>query len=113
TDCVAIKTSSHPEAQTLLRPSVSGRGGGIRTPIPGFGDRSPSRWTTPLRPKPSLPQLLHFLVRRVLAARVAKLFGLQTVGVLLLVFRRRVVAVFAIPALQRNGFPHNFVSLPD
>src|ERR1700730_3939588 len=26
----------------------SGRGGGTRTPIPGFGDRSPSRWTTPL-----------------------------------------------------------------
>jgi hypothetical protein len=45
-------------------------------------------------------------VRRVLAARIAKLLGLQTVGVLLLVFRRRVVAVFAIPALQRNGFPH-------
>src|SRR5689334_8647258 len=34
-----------------LRPSQapnSGRGGGIRTPIPGFGDRSPNRWTTPL-----------------------------------------------------------------
>src|SRR5437588_8069926 len=32
----------------------SGRGGGIRTPIPGFGDRSPNRWTTPLRTKPAL-----------------------------------------------------------
>src|SRR5437879_498989 len=31
----------------------SGRGGGIRTPIPGFGDRSPSRWTTPLYPEPA------------------------------------------------------------
>jgi hypothetical protein len=28
--------------------------------------------------------------------------------VLLLVFRRRVVAVLAIPALQSNGFPHGF-----
>src|ERR1700687_4272844 len=129
TDCVAIKTSSHPEAPTRsvfplpapaglaphLRPHRapnSGRGGGIRTPIPGFGDRSPSRWTTPLKPKPSLPKLLHFLVCRVLAARVAKLPCLQTVGVLLLIFRRRVVAVLAIPALQRNGFPHDFVSLP-
>jgi hypothetical protein len=45
-------------------------------------------------------------MRRVLAARVAKLFRLQTLGVLLLIFRRRVVAVFAIPTLQRNGFPH-------
>jgi hypothetical protein len=56
--------------------------------------------------------LFHFLVRRVLPARIAKLLRLQTVGVLLLVFRRRVVAVLAIPALQRNRFPHAFVSLP-
>jgi hypothetical protein len=48
-----------------------------------------------------------------LAARVAKLFRLQTIGVLFLIFRRRVVAVLAIPALQRNGFPHDFVSLPN
>src|SRR5579864_1108394 len=129
TDCVAIKPSSHPGAPTCSvfplpapaglalhprphRAPNSGRGGGIRTPIPGFGDRSPSRWTTPLKPKPSLRKLLHFLVRRVLAARVAKLFRLQTVGVLLLVLRRRIVAVLAIPALQRNGFPHTLVSLP-
>jgi len=45
-------------------------------------------------------------VCRVLAARVAKLFRLQSLGVFLLVFRRRVVAVLAIAALQRNGFPH-------
>src|SRR5215475_5169197 len=32
--------------------SNSGRGGGIRTPIPGFGDRSPNRWTTPLNRQP-------------------------------------------------------------
>jgi hypothetical protein len=30
-----------------------GRGGGIRTPIPGFGDRSPNRWTTPLHREPA------------------------------------------------------------
>jgi hypothetical protein len=45
-------------------------------------------------------------VPSVLPARVAKLFRLQTLGVLLLVFRRRVVAVLAIAALQRNGLPH-------
>src|SRR2546430_809442 len=31
----------------------AGRGGGIRTPIPGFGDRSPNRWTTPLNSIPA------------------------------------------------------------
>src|SRR5712692_4037357 len=36
----------------------SGRGGGIRTPIPGFGDRSPDRWTTPLNSKPACPSPL-------------------------------------------------------
>src|SRR5258706_3486074 len=34
----------------------SGRGGGIRTPIPGFGDPSPNRWTTPLN---RLPLAIH------------------------------------------------------
>src|SRR4029077_19032089 len=39
-----------PDHPTEPRPSPQnyGRGGGTRTPIPGFGDRSPSRWTTPL-----------------------------------------------------------------
>src|SRR5215470_15077640 len=37
--------------------SNSGRGGGIRTPIPGFGDRSPNRWTTPLE-SPALGESL-------------------------------------------------------
>jgi hypothetical protein len=58
-------------------------------------------------------KLFHFLVRSVLPARIAKLLRLQTIGVLLLILCRCVVAVFAIPALQRNGFPHAFVSLPD
>jgi hypothetical protein len=51
-------------------------------------------------------KLFHFLVRSVLAARIAKLLGLQTLGVLLFVFRRRVVAIFAIATLQRDDFPH-------
>jgi hypothetical protein len=45
-------------------------------------------------------------VRRLLAARVAKLLRLQAFRVLLLVLRRRVVTVFTIPALQSNDFPH-------
>jgi hypothetical protein len=61
--------------------------------------------------KPVLPTerektLLHFFVRSLLAARIAKLLGLQAFGVLLLVLCRRVVTVFTIPALQRNDFPH-------
>src|SRR6267378_42360 len=104
----------------------SGRGGGIRTPIPGFGDRSPSRWTTPLNSKPACPSpqrkttprenhlcenedLLHFLVRRLFAARIAELLRLQPLGVLFFVLRRRVIAVFAIAALQRNDFAHRLI----
>ena len=47
-----------------------------------------------------------------LAARIAKLPGLHAFGVLLFVLRRRVVAVFAIAALQRNDFSHDFLSSP-
>jgi hypothetical protein len=47
----------------------------------------------------------------VFPARIAKLSGLYPLGVLLLVFRRRVVAVFAIPALQRNDFTHCLIPL--
>src|SRR5258707_9033607 len=100
------------------RPQISGRGGGTRTPIPGFGDRSPSRWTTPLKTNPVLPncqrrkKLLHFLVRGLFAARIAKLLGLQALGVLLFVFGRCIVAVFTIPALQRDNFPHVSIPLP-
>jgi hypothetical protein len=50
--------------------------------------------------------LLHFLVRRVLAARVAKLLRLQPVGVLLLVLRGGVIPVLALTTLQGNDFPH-------
>jgi hypothetical protein len=46
-------------------------------------------------------------VSGVLAARIAKLPGFHTLGVLLLVLGRRVVAVFAIAALQRNDFSHD------
>jgi hypothetical protein len=41
-------------------------------------------------------------------AGAAKLLHLQPVLVLLLVLGRRIVAVFAIPALQRNDVAHRF-----
>src|ERR1051326_628909 len=70
TACVAITSFTSPESDSSLpvplistpragvpacarRALISGRGGGIRTPIPGFGDRSPNRWTTPLYPEPA------------------------------------------------------------
>jgi hypothetical protein len=109
----------HSDALSSRLPN-SGRGGGIRTPIPGFGDRSPNRWTTPLNSKPACPSplripplrkrnLLHFLVRRLFAARVAKLLRFQPLGVLFLIFCGRVVAVFAIAALQRNNLAHRLI----
>ncbi len=45
----------------------------------------------------------------VLAARIAKLPSLDALRVLLLVLGRRVVAVFAIAALQRNDFSHDLI----
>jgi hypothetical protein len=54
-------------------------------------------------------KLLNFFVPGVLAARIAKLPGLDAFGVLLLVLGRRVVAVFAIAALQRNDFSHDLI----
>jgi hypothetical protein len=48
-------------------------------------------------------------VRRLLPAGVAKLLGLQPLGMLLFVLRRGVVAVFTIPTLQCNDFAHDFL----
>jgi hypothetical protein len=51
-------------------------------------------------------KLLRLFVRRVLAAGIAKLLGLQPLGMLLLVFCGGVVAILAVTTLQRNDFPH-------
>jgi hypothetical protein len=45
----------------------------------------------------------------VLAARIAKLPSFDALGVLLLILGRRVVAVFAIAALQRDDFSHDLI----
>jgi hypothetical protein len=50
-------------------------------------------------------------VRGVLAARVAKFPGFQTVLVLFAVLGSRVVPIFAVAALQRNNFPHGSIHL--
>jgi hypothetical protein len=51
-----------------------------------------------------LLNLFHFFVRRVLPATLAKLLHLDPVRGRLPVLRGRVVALFAITALQRNYF---------
>jgi hypothetical protein len=61
--------------------------------------------------QPSKQKLFHFLVRRLLAARIAKLLRFQTLRVLLFVLRRGVVAVLAFAALQCNGLAHFLPSL--
>jgi hypothetical protein len=48
---------------------------------------------------------------RVFPACIAKLLRFHALGMLLLVLGRRIVAVFAIPALQRDDFPHDPNSL--
>jgi hypothetical protein len=50
--------------------------------------------------------LLHFFMPGLLPARIAELLRFQAFGVLPLVFRRRVIAVLTIRALQRNDFSH-------
>src|SRR5208282_2736003 len=74
-DCVALRLfvlhfnrlrghSSSSQDRRKRLSLISGRGGGTRTPIPGFGDRSPNRWTTPLKnPKPlrSKPKTKNYL----------------------------------------------------
>jgi hypothetical protein len=57
-----------------------------------------------------LSQLLHFLVTGMLAACIAKLFGLHPVGMLLPILGGRVIPVLAIVALQRDDFAHRFNS---
>jgi hypothetical protein len=69
-------------------------------------DDSPKN-KTGLDPATTAIKLFHFLVWSVLAARIAKLLCLQPVRVLLFVFCRCVVAIFAIATLQRNDFPHD------
>jgi hypothetical protein len=51
--------------------------------------------------------LLHLTVPGVLPARIAELFGFHPVGMLLLIFGRRIIPVFAIIALQRDDFAHD------
>jgi hypothetical protein len=102
---------------------MRGRGGGIRTPKNGFGDRrftvepTPLHFSTedfqhrrlpaseppekiPADGAPAFAALFHFAMRRVLAALPAKLVELETLGRGLAILGRRVVLIFAHRALQ-------------
>jgi hypothetical protein len=58
----------------------------------------------PNYPITKLQNLFHFLMRRVLAATLAKLLHLQPIGRGLAILGRRVIALFAIAALHRDDF---------
>ena len=45
-------------------------------------------------------------MNRMMPAPGAELLGLQTLGLFLLIFRRRIVALFAVGALQRDDVSH-------
>src|ERR1019366_5305507 len=84
-----------------------GRGGGIRTPTRGFGDRWSAVKPTPLGHTPPntgghLSILLDFLVGLVLTAMPAELLQFQPFGRGLLILRGRIVPVLALGALERN-----------
>jgi hypothetical protein len=53
---------------------------------------------------------LHFFMRRLLPAGIAKLLGFHPFGMLFLVLGCGVIAIFAIPALQRNDVAHKLIS---
>jgi hypothetical protein len=63
-------------------------------------------------PCPLFPALLCFLVRMVLAAAIAELGELETAGGRLLVLGGRVIALFALSALQCDDFPHLLILHP-
>jgi hypothetical protein len=72
-----------------------GRGGGIRTPTRGFGDR----WS-------AVKPTLYFLMGLMLAAMTAELTQFDTFRLSLFVLGRRIVPVLALAALKRNDFAH-------
>jgi uncharacterized sodium:solute symporter family permease YidK len=55
--------------------------------------------------------LLHFFMRGVLPARIAKFLRLHAIRMLLLVLGSRVVPVFALVALQCDDFAHGIISI--
>src|SRR5271166_5353281 len=101
----------------LLSPGRAGRGGGIRTPTRGFGDRWSAVKPTPLSSMvpggSSVNQftlLFRFPVRLVFAAERAELLHLETLGGRLLVFCVRVVTVLTFLTLERDDFSWHFLT---
>ena len=98
---------------------MSGRGGGIRTPTRGFGDRWSAVKPTPLHERslpsvyrtdwpqktrgcPTKPALLGLPVRLVLPAVRTELLQLDALGSGFLVLGFRIVTILALSALKRD-----------
>src|ERR1051325_6874646 len=90
----------------LRYPVRGGRGGGIRTPTRGFGDRWSAVKPTPLHVG-SLFQciaLFGFAVRLMLAAIRAEFLQLDPLGCGFLFLCLRIIAILALSALKSNDF---------
>ena len=93
-----------------------GRGGGIRTPTRGFGDRWSAVKPTPLdsyivAQAPAVRSgLLNLFVPLVLPAVRTEFFELQPLGRGLLVLRPGIVPVLALRALKRDDFTRHDIS---
>src|SRR5437879_9187970 len=85
-----------------------GRGGGIRTPTRGFGDRWSAVKPTPLASDSS--SLLNFPVHLVLAALRAELLQFQTLRGCFLVLGARVIAALTLGALHGDDFARHMIS---
>src|SRR5579871_274011 len=88
----------------------AGRGGGIRTPTRGFGDRWSAVKPTPLW-FPATPSLLDFLMHLVLAAFRAEFLHFEPLRRGFFVLCIRVIAPFALGALHRNNFAWHILFL--
>src|SRR5581483_1813100 len=89
-----------------------GRGGGIRTPTRGFGDRWSTVQPTPLRsPSGDLSILLDFAVHLVFPAVRTEFFEFQTLSGCFLILGTRIVTVFALSTLKSDDIARHNCSL--
>ena len=95
----------------MAAPLGAGRGGGIRTPTRGFGDRWSAVKPTPLRDHFSVAsELLDLLVRMMLAAERAELAQFQPLRGSFLVLGRGVIAILALRALKSNDLARHLIA---
>src|SRR5579864_6672058 len=93
---------NYSSSGSQLEVGQTGRGGGIRTPTRGFGDRWSAVKPTPL--DPAFSSLLDFLVHLVFAALGAEFLQFQPLRGRFLVLGVRIVPIFTLSALHGDDF---------